>query len=99
MPGPLSSRTPTVLVVESGNSGVGVPGSDPSGFAATLSATKASVASAPGLRSIGSGTVLVTNEPGLRVSCAVGGDVMAVDAVIVNGSACVLCGPRQQLAP
>ena len=72
-----------------------MPGSDPSGFAATLSATNASVASAPGFRSIGSATVLVTNEPGLRVSCAVGGDVMAVDAVIVNGRGCVLVAAEQ----
>ena len=97
MPGPLSSRTPTVLVVASGNNGVGVPGSDPSGFAATFSATNASVGSAPGLRSIGNGIVLVTNEPGFRVSCGVGGDVTAVDAVIVNGRVCVLLGVPVQV--
>src|SRR4051812_17149168 len=97
VPGPLSSGTPTVRLVESGNSGVGVPGNDPSGLAATLTATKASVASAPGMRSIGSGIVLVTNEPGLRVSCGVGGDVIAVDAVMLHGRASVLM-PVEQFA-
>ena len=67
-----------------------MPGSDPSGLAGTLTATNASVDSAPGLRSIGSGIVVVTNDPGLRVSCAVGGDATAVDAVMVNGRLCVL---------
>src|SRR3954454_18661892 len=98
VPGPLSSGTPTVRVVESGDSGVGVPGNDPSGFAATLTPTKASVARPPGLRSIGSGIVWVTKEPGLRVSCGVGGDVIAVDAVMLNGSACVPA-TAEQVAP
>ena len=93
MPGPLLSGTSTVLVVESGNSCVGVPSGDPSAVGRDVERANASVASAPGFRSIGRLTVLVTNDPGLRVSCAVGGAVIAVDAVIVNGRFCVLGAP------
>ena len=62
-----------------------------------MTATNASVDSAPGLRSIGSGIVVVTNDPGLRVSCGVGGDATAVDAVMVNGRLCVLVGAPVQV--
>jgi len=97
VPGPLLSGTSTVRVVEFGNSCVGVPSGDPSAAGATLTVANASVESAPGFRSIGRLTVLVTNDPGLRVSCAVGGPVIAVDAVIENGRLCVLVGVPVQL--
>src|SRR4051794_16299826 len=89
VPGPLSRRTPTVLVPESGKSASGAPGSEPSGLGCTLRSAKTSCVRAPGLRSIGSVIVLGIGDPALRVSTGVVGCPRETEAVIVNATALV----------
>src|SRR6266545_945746 len=98
VPGPLSSRTPTVFVLESGKSASGAPGSEPSGLSATLRSANTSCVNAPGLRSIGSVIVFGIVDPAFRVSTGVVGWPSATDAVIVKETTLVPAGVLQNVS-